>query len=332
MFTRSVSLRVALGLATTLVLFTGSAARAAADGASAYPQRPITLVTPYPPGASTDALARIVAKTAGEKLGQAIVVESKAGAGGTIAAQYTARAKPDGYTFMLTAGGIMTINPSVYKQLPYDPQKDFTSLTVAVRVPLVVAVRSDSPFKTMNDITAQARKTPGKLTYGSAGIGTSQHLAGELYKNMADVEILHVPYKGGAPAMNDLLGGQIDMMFVQIPSAEAQVRNGALRLLSIGSPQRSKALPNVPTLAESGLPGYDSNTWYGFNMPAHVPPAIAAKLHDAIIQALDENEDKLEALGFVKEASTQAEMDQTVRDETRKWAPVIRAAGFFGTQ
>lgn len=305
---------------------------APALGADTYPSRPITMITPYPPGASTDALARIVAKTLGEGLGQTVIVESKAGAGGTIAAQQTARAAPDGYTIMLTAGGIMTINPSIYKKLPYDPTKDFSSLTIAVRVPLVLAVRGDSKYKSMADVLAAAKAHPGKLTYGSAGIGTSQHLAGELYKDMAKVDILHVPYKGGAPAMTDLLGGQIDMMFVQIPSAEPHVRTGAIRLLSVGSPERSALLPEVPTMAESALAGYDSDTWYGFNMPAGTPPAIVKRLHDGIVHALEANESKLAQLGFVKTASTTEQMDKTVLFEIDKWGKVIRAAGLYGSQ
>ncbi|MNV05148.1 Tripartite tricarboxylate transporter family receptor [compost metagenome] len=320
------------GLTGTLVAAVLIPSAGALASTADFPSRPITMITPYPPGASTDALARLVARSVGQELGQTVVVESKAGAGGTIAAQQTARAAPDGYTIMLTAGGIMTINPSVYKKLPYNPVKDFASLTVAVRVPLVLAVRSDSRFKSMADIQAAAKANPGKLTYGSAGVGTSQHLAGELYKNMAKVDILHVPYKGGAPAMTDLLGGQIDMMFVQIPSAEPQLRSGAIRILSVGSPQRSPSLPTVPTVAESGLPGYDSDTWYGFNLPAGTPPEIVSRLHSAIIKALGENEAKLTELGFVKVASTPEQMDATVKAEIASWEPIIREAGFLGSQ
>lgn len=298
----------------------------------AYPSKPLKMITPYPPGASTDMLARLVAQSLSKMLGQPVIVESKAGAGGTIAAQTVARADPDGYTFMLTAGGIMTINPTVYKALPYDPVKDFTSLTVAVRVPIVVAVKSNSPLHSNEDLLKAAKAAPGKLTYGSAGIGTSQHLAGELYKNVGKVDLLHVPYKGGAPAMSDLLGGQIDLMFVQIPSAEPQAKAGTIRLLAVGSPTRSKMLPDVPTVAETGLAGYDSDTWYGFNMPAKVPPAISATLHDAIVKALDENEGKLEALGFVKDGGSQADMDRIVREDIEKWGKVIRDAGFAGSQ
>lgn len=291
-----------------------------------FPTRPIRLIAPFSAGASTDLLARTVANSMSKTLGQPVVVENKPGAGGMLAGDMTAKAAADGYTFMLTSAGIMTINQSIYKKMPFDPLKDLAPLTIAVRLPLVIAVHPSQPIKNVNDLLTLAAASPGKLSYGSAGTGTSQHLAGEMFKVMGKVDILHVPYKGGAPAMNDLLGNQISMMFVQTPSALAQFKAGKIRLVAIGSPKRSPQFPGVPTIAESGLPGYNSDTWYGFAMPAGVPPAIGSKLHAAIVAALKENTARLEDEGFVIDAGSQKAMGDTIKSESVKWAEVIRAA------
>jgi tripartite-type tricarboxylate transporter receptor subunit TctC len=294
---------------------------------NSFPNRPIRLITPYPAGASTDLLARTVAQSMSKRLGQTVLVENRAGAGGIIAADATAKAAPDGYTFLLASAAIVTMNPIIYKKLPYDPVKDLAPLTVAAQLPLVVVVNSAVPIRTTQQLRDMATAAPGKLTYGSAGSGTSQHLAGELFKSMAKVDLLHVAYKGGGPAMTDLLGGQIDMMFVQTPSALHQSRSGKIRIVAIGSAKRSPMLPDVPTIAESGLPGYDSDTWYGFMAPAGVPPAIMAKLHAAIIEALKENKEKLTNEGFIVTGSTPQEMAAVIKSDTAKWGAIIRAAG-----
>lgn len=291
-----------------------------------FPTRPIRLIAPFSAGASTDFLARTVANSMSKTLGQPVVVENKPGAGGMLAGDMTAKAPADGYTFMLTSAGIMTINQSIYKKMPFDPLKDLAPLTIAVRLPLVIAVHPSQPIKNVKDLLTLAAAQPGKLSYGSAGTGTSQHLAGEMFKVMGKVDILHVPYKGGAPAMNDLLGNQISMMFVQTPSALPQVKAGKIRIVAIGSPKRSPQFPDVPTIAESGLPGYNSDTWYGFAMPAGVPPAIGSKLHAAIVAALKENTARLEDEGFVIDAGSQKAMGDTIKSESVKWAEVIRAA------
>jgi tripartite-type tricarboxylate transporter receptor subunit TctC len=314
--------RLAGVLAASLLLLAPAQAQT-----NSFPNRPIRIITPYPAGASTDLLARTVAQSMSKRLGQTVLVENRAGAGGIIAADATAKAAPDGYTFLLASAGIVTMNPIIYKKLPYDPVKDLAPLTVAVQLPLVVVVNSAVPVRTTQQLRDMATAAPGKLTYGSAGSGTSQHLAGELFKSMAKVDLVHVAYKGGGPAMSDLLGGQIDMMFVQTPSALHQSRSGKIRIVAIGSAKRSPLLPDVPTIAESGLPGYDSDTWYGFLAPAGVPPAIMSKLHAAIIDALKENKEKLSSEGFVVVGSTPQEMAALIKSDTAKWGAIIRAAG-----
>lgn len=291
-----------------------------------FPSKPIRLIAPYSAGASTDFLARTVANTMSKTLGQPVIVENKPGAGGMLAGEMTARAPADGYTFMLTAAGIMTINPSIYKKVTFDPLKDLAPLTIAVRLPLVIAVNSSQPIKSVNDLLTFAAANPRKLSYGSAGMGTSQNMAGEMFKVMGKVDILHIPYKGGAPAMNDLLGNQVSMMFVQIPSALEHANSGKIRIIAIGSSERSAQLPDVPTIAESGLPGYNSDTWYGFAMPAGVPPNIGKKLHVAIVEALKLNKTRLEEAGFIVEGGSPKAMEETMKRETVMWAEVIRSA------
>jgi tripartite-type tricarboxylate transporter receptor subunit TctC len=307
--------------ASTLPLLVMSPAQA-----QEFPARPIRMVTPYPPGASTDLLARLVANGMTRVLGQTVVVDSRPGAGGTLAAQEVARATPDGYTFLLVSAGMVTMNQSIYKKLPYDPIKDFSPLTVAVRMPIVTITNPSRPYRNMQELIAYAKAHPGKLSYGSAGAGTSQHLAGELLKSMAGIDILHVPYKGGAPAMNDLLGGQIDLMFAQTPSALPQVRSGKLRAVGVGSPNRIEELPDVATIAESGVPGYDSDTWYGFVTPAKVPPAIGQKLYAAIAVALKENAAQFKKEGFDVDGAPPEAMAKVIDSDSAKWAKVIKAA------
>jgi tripartite-type tricarboxylate transporter receptor subunit TctC len=291
-----------------------------------FPSRPIRMVTPYPAGASTDLLARSVAAGMSKTLGQQVIVDTRPGAGGSLAAQEVARAAPDGYTFFLVSAGIVTMNQSIYKKLPYDPVKDFAPLTVAVRMPLVIVANPARPYRTTQELIAYAKANPGKVNYGSAGTGTSQHLGGELFKSMAGVDLLHVPYKGGAPAMTDLMGGQIDLMFVQAPSALPQVKSGKIRAIAVGSMKRSPDLPEVPTANETGVPGYDSDTWYGFVMPANVPPAIGQKLYAAIATALKDNTAQLNKEGFQVDGGTPQAMGETIRTESAKWAKVIKAA------
>ncbi|WP_265307597.1 Bug family tripartite tricarboxylate transporter substrate binding protein [Verminephrobacter eiseniae] len=308
-------------LAAVMLLATGSAAQT-----QDFPNRPIRLIAPFAAGASTDFLARTIAQTMSRNLGQPVVVDNKPGAGGILAAEQTARAAPDGYTFMLTSAGIVTMNQSIYSQLPYDPIKEFAPLTIAVRMPIVVVVHPSLPVKSVPELLAYAHAHPGKLSYGSSGVGTSQHLAGELFKSMTKASILHIPYRGGGPAMNDLLANQIGLMFVQLPSALPQIQAGKVRAIAIGSEQRDPKLPAVPTVSESGLKGYNSDTWYGFVMPTGAPSAIVQTLYQAIIAALKENAQRLSGHGFNVDGSNPQQMADTIATEAKKWALVIKAA------
>lgn len=320
-----------------LVLGTAAALSLQAAGMqtalAAYPERPITLVVPFSAGASTDTLARLMGKAVSDTLGQNIIVENKPGAGGIIAADYLRRQQPDGYTFMLTTDGIMSVNPSIHKSLAYQPLKDFTPLTIAAVAPVVLIVRSDSPFKSVQDIIDFAKSHPeGTLTFGSSGIGTSQHIAGELFNQLAGVELKHIPYKGGAPAMTDLLGGHLSMMFGQIPSAKEAAEQGKVRILAIGSPKRSAMLPDVPTLAETGLAGYNSDTWYGFSLPGGTPPEVQMTLYKALADSLQSHRAQLEQMGYVVLGSTPSDMNATIESNTGKWKGVLQQAGIYHMQ
>jgi tripartite-type tricarboxylate transporter receptor subunit TctC len=296
------------------------------SSAQDFPNKPIRLIAPFAAGASTDLLARTVAQAMSKDLGQSVIVENKPGAGGILAAEQVARAAPDGYTFLLTSAGIVTMNQHIYPKLSYDPIKDFAPLTIAVRMPIVTVVHPSLPVRNVQELLAYAKANPGKLNYASAGTGTSQHLAGELFKSMANVTLLHVPYKGGAPAMNDLLAGQVQLMFVQVPSALPQIKAGKIRAIAVGSDKRDPNLPDVPTVNESGVKGYNSDTWYGFVAPAGVPEPILQKLQSSIVKALKENASRLQDFGFLVDGGTAREMGNTIRAESKKWGAVIKAA------
>lgn len=298
---------------------------------AAYPDQPLKLIVPYTAGASTDTLARIVGESVSRQLGQSVIVENKPGAAGIIAGNYVKLQKPDGHTFMLTTDGIMSVNPSLYKKLPYDPIKDFASLSVAVAVPNALVVKNESPFKTVNDVVRHAKARPDDLSYGSAGIGSSLHIAGELLNETAGVNILHVPYKGGAAEMNALLGDQVSMIYLPMVSALNMKSSGKIRILGIGSAQRAPGLPDVPTFEEQGL-HYNSDTWYGFSAPAGVDPARVQILSKAIQQALADNKTRLQEMGFSVVASTSAQMDETIESGIARWRPLIEKAGLYQTQ
>lgn len=298
-----------------------------------YPNRAITLVVPFAAGASTDTLARVIGKSISENLKQPVVIENKSGAGGLIAIDYLKRKAPDGYTFMLTTDGILSINHSIYKSLPYDSIKDFSPLMIAAIAPVVLIVKEDSPFKSVKDIIDYAKSHPANsLTFGSSGIGTSQHVAGELFNTMVGVKINHVPYKGGAPALVDLMGGHISMMFGQIPSAKEAADNGKIRILAIGSPQRHPVLPDTPTLDELGLKGYNSDTWYGFSMPAGAHPKVVSVLYEALNDAITINKSSLEKQGYVVMQSTPQQMTDNIKQNTEKWKQVLKNTNAYQMQ
>jgi tripartite-type tricarboxylate transporter receptor subunit TctC len=306
-------------------------ASGAAFAQATYPSRPVHLLVPFPPGGAVDIVARTLSDELGRRWGQPIVVENRPGAGGTIAEAVAAKAKPDGYTIILVASGHATA-AYLYPDLPYDPLRDFTPLSLVGSSPNMMLVRDDSPYKSIADVLAAARAKPGQLSYGYAGNGTSPHLAGELLKYMTKVEITPVPYKGGAPVLNDLLGGHIPLSFNNIPESIGFVQAGKLRPLGVTTAKRSAVLPDVPTIAESGLPGYDTGVWWGFLAPAGLPAAIRDKLAKDCAEAVQVAavRDRLLKIGAEPVGSTAEEFDKLIRSDHEKWGPVIKAAGIKG--
>jgi len=318
-------------LPTALAALGALLAAGPAPAQEAYPARAVHLLVPFPPGGAVDIVARTISDELSKRWGQSIVVENRPGAGGTIAGAAAAKAAPDGYTLILVASGHALVR-YLYPDLPYDPLRDFTPISLVGSSPNMLLVRNDSPLKSIADVLAAARRAPGQLSYGYPGNGTSPHLAGELLKYMTKVEITPVPYKGGAPVLNDLLGGHIPMSFNNIPESIGHVRAGTLRPLGVTTAARSPVLPDVPTIAESGLPGYDTGVWWGFLAPAGLPPEIKAKLAkdcaDAVrVSAVSE---RLLGLGATPIGSSPQEFENLIRSDDEKWGPVIKAAGIKG--
>lgn len=303
----------------------------AALGEEAYPARPVHVLVPYPPGGAVDIVARTMGDELSKRWGQPFVVENRPGAGGTIASAVAAKAAPDGYTLILVAAGHAIVR-YLYPDLPYDPLHDFTPISLVGSSPNMLLVRADSRFKSVAEVIAYARAKPGELTYGHPGNGTSPHLAGELLKHMANVEITGVPYKGGAASLNDLLGGHIPLSINNIPESIGQVRAGTVRPLGVTTAARSPVLPDVPPIAESGLPGYDTGVWWGFLAPSGLPAAIQAKLAKDCADAVHTPavRERLLGLGATPIGSSPQEFDNLIRSDYEKWGPVIKAAGIKG--
>ena len=304
---------------------TAHAQPAAAD----WPNKPIRWVVPFPPGGAMDAIARTLGEKAGKTLGQPFVIENKPGAGGNIGADFVAKQPGDGYTLMITSIGMATNKP-LYGKLSYDPIKDFAPVSLLAVVPNVLVTNATQPdVKTAKDVIAAARKAPGKLTYASAGNGTSIHLAGEVFTSLAQVDMLHVPYKGSGPAVSDLLGGQVNYMFDSITSARPHIESGKLRALGLTTAKRSKSLPNVPTLAEAGLPGYEVSPWFAVFMPAATPKDIVAKVNAALLEAMKDPDvvKRLETIGAEPVGSTPEEMAQHLARESERWTKLIQERG-----
>lgn len=294
---------------------------------AAWPERPVTLVVPYTPGGVTDALARNVAKVLSEKIKQPVVVENRPGGGANIGAAHVANADPDGYTLLMGSAATHAINVSLYQKLPYDPIKDFAPISLVAQVPNVLVVHPSVPAHNVKELIAYAKANPGKLNFGSSGAGGTIHLSGELFKSMAGVQMTHVPYKGSAPAVNDLLGGQIQLMFDS--SVVPHVKAGKLRALGVTSAKRSSALPEVPTIAEAGLPGYEATAWFGILAPAGTPEPVIKKLNTEISAVLrDPSIVKwMEAQGFDAAGGSPAEFAAHIQKETTKWARVVKESG-----
>lgn len=293
---------------------------------SQWPNKAIRWVIPFPPGGAIDVIARAVGERASKTLGQPIVIDNRPGAGGNIGADIVAKAAPDGYTIMSTSIG-MAANPSLYKKLSYDPIKDFSPIGVLAIVPNVLVTNATQPnVKNVKDVIDAAKQSPGKLSYASAGTGTSIHLSGAMFTSMAQVDMLHVPYKGSGPAVADLLGGQVNYMFDSITSARPHIESGKLRALGVTSAKRNSMLKDVPTIAEAGLPGYEVSPWFGVFAPAGTPVAIIQKLNNAFGDALKQPEiqAKFEAIGAEPVGSSPQDLEKLLLEETIRWTRLIK--------
>ncbi len=319
---------------TTIVAVTILAGRILVEpGRSAaqalFPLRPIALVVPFPAGGSTDLVARLIAEKLSQDLGQPVVVENREGAGGVAGAAAVASADPDGYTLLMGTVATHALNPAVPGSVPYDPVADFAPISLLVVVPNVLVVSPDLPVETVGELIALLKANPGRYSYASAGYGTPSHLSGELFKTMAGVDMVHVPYKGAGPALVDLMGGFVPIMFDNLPSSAEFVRSGKLRGIAVTTAERAAALPELPTVGESGLPGFETYSWNALFAPAGTPLDVLARLNQAVVKALADPEVRttLEGSGAVIVGSTPADLALHVRAELAKWAPVVRASG-----
>jgi tripartite-type tricarboxylate transporter receptor subunit TctC len=296
--------------------------------AQPFPNRPVTLTVGFAPGGGTDTAARVVAQKLSENIGQSVVVENRTGAGGNIAAQHIAAAPPDGYTIHLTSVGPMAVAPHLVKDLTYDPRRDIAPITMGVMFPNVLVVHAGVPAKSLAEFVALAKQSPGKLSYGSSGVGGAGHLAGELFKERAGINMLHVPYKGGGPAMTDLLGGRIDA-YLGVPSTVApHVDTGKARALASTGAQRSSSMPNVPTIAESGYPGFEATNWYAFVAPGKTPREVLDYWNREIVKALNDPQVKAELAkhGLDPAPGTREALAEYIERENVKWGKVVREA------
>ena len=294
-----------------------------------YPTRPVTMVVGFAPGGGTDTVARIIAKNLSESLGQQVVVENKAGAGGNIAAEYVARAAPDGYTILLGNVGSLAVAPHMIASLGYDPLRDFAPITMAVVFANVLVVQPSLPVQSLADFVKLAQAKPGTVTFGSSGIGGAGHLAGELLKKRANIDMIHVPYKGGGPAMQGMLGGQVMSIFATPVSAGGQMKAGKIRAIATTGPKRAALLPDVPTVAESGYPGYEAMNWYAYVAPAKTPKEIVERLNRELVKALN-NADVVALLhqqGLEPSPSSPAELARYIEREYQTWGRVVKRAG-----
>ncbi|HKU07438.1 MAG TPA: tripartite tricarboxylate transporter substrate binding protein [Bradyrhizobium sp.] len=295
--------------------------------AQSFPSKPVHLFVPYPAGGAVDVVTRTLGDVVSKQWGQAVVVENRPGAGGVIASQALAAAPPDGHTLIVVASGHAT-NPFLYSKLPYDTFKDFTPVSLLASSPNILLVRADSPFKTLADLIAEAKAKPGSLSFAHAGNGTSTQLAGELLKSLAKVDIVAVPYKGGAPAINDLLGGQIPVSFNNGPESVGQIAAGKVRALAVTTAKRASFLPDVPSMGET-VPGYDTEVWWGLVGPAGMPSDVVAKLSSDFVSALNNDtvKERLTKLGATPIGSSPQDFAAKIRADYDKWGPIFKAAG-----
>ncbi|MCT9812968.1 tripartite tricarboxylate transporter substrate binding protein [Acidovorax sp. Be4] len=295
----------------------------------AFPSKLITIIVPFSAGGTTDILARIVAQGLTTELGQPVVIDNRPGAGGNIGGLLASKAPADGYTLLMGTVGTHAINASLYKKMPFDPVKDFAPLTRVANVPNLLVANPKQPYKSVKELIAYAKAHPGQVNYASSGSGTSIHLSGELFKSMAKVDMVHVPYKGSAPAVTDLLGNQVGIMFDNMPSAIQHVRSGKLVPLAVTTAKRSPELPDVPTIAEAGVPGYEATSWFGMLAPAATPAPIVAKLNAALVKVLAQPDvkKKINDQGAEVYSETPAQFAAFIKSESVKWGKVVRESG-----
>lgn len=319
---------VSLKIGAAVLLGLTVCSTAVAQTADNYPNRSITMVVAFPAAGTTDILARLIGQKLTDKFKQTVVVENRPGAGGNIGTAFVAKAAPDGYTIMMGTIGTQSINPSLYKNMPYDAAKDFVPITRAAMVPNLLVVNKDAPYNTLAEMMAYGKANPGKLTYGSSGNGTTLHLSGELFNLMSGSKITHIPYKGSTPAVADLMGGQISMIFDNMPSVIQQVKSGRLKALAVTSAQRNPQLPDIPTIQEVGVTGYEVWSWFGLLAPVATPKPIVDKLNASIVEIIKQPDvqAKIIELGAVPVPETSAEFGAFIEAETLKWAKVIKEA------
>jgi len=309
------------------VLAVGRTTAAQAPSLPGWPNRFVKLVVPFTPGGGIDGIGRILGARLSEMWGQQVVIENKPGAGGNIASEFVARSAPDGYTIYITAAGL-AVNRYLFASINYDPLADFAPVTLICLFPNLLVVPNSSQVRSVNDLLALAKNNPGKVTFASPGHGSSPHMSGELFKYLAKVDLTHVPYRGASPAYTDVIAGRVDCTFAVMASALPLVHSGQLRALGVTTAARVAAAPEVPTIAEAGVPGYDTSSWFAFFVPAKTPPEIIRKMHADTVAALAEPQirAKLDALGVVVVGSTPEQLGTHLKAEMERWAPVIKAA------
>lgn len=319
----------AVGVCALAIAFAPGPAGAAETSLPSYPDKPLRLIVPFPPGGGADNLARLIMPRVAQALGQPIVIENKAGAGGNLGAEFVARATPDGYTLLYGTNGTHAINASLYRQLRFDPVKDFIPVSRMTEIAAMLIVDPRLPVNSVAELIGYARAHPGELNFASAGNGTTSHLAGELFKTQAAIDIVHVPYRGGAPAMTDLIGGQVQMMIEVMPNAYPQARQGRVRALAVSTLKRFPGAPGIPTIAESGLPGFEASAWDGIFVPAGTAPAVVDRLNAAIRLALADPDIvvALRGRGAQPVPGTPEAFAQFIAASTAKWALAVRASG-----
>jgi tripartite-type tricarboxylate transporter receptor subunit TctC len=297
--------------------------------AQVYPAKPIRMIVAYPPGGGTDIVGRMVAQKLGETLGQSVLVENRGGASGNLGTELAARAAPDGYTILMGNVAPNAINVSLFKNLPFDPVADFVPVSLVASTPNILVVHPSIPARTVKEVIALAKAKPGTLNFASAGVGSSSHLAGELFRILAGADIVHVPYEGAGPAIVDVLSGQVQLYFATMPAAMPHVKSGKLAAVAVTSSRRSRALPDLPAIAEAGVPGYEASTWYGVLAPARTPAAVIARLHENIVRilAVSETRARLADQGFETVGNSPEEFGASIKSEIAKWGKVIGDAG-----